>query len=244
MEVTRPFTFSYFPEIHIKKKKKGGNKETGKKIQRKISKVKTPSSLSWASEMHLRNNFLDLPSQRLSILRFWLYEQSSAAPKAPVRYNSKYNSNNIDSYGAGYFVSPGGGGGLEDFACFTMIKLCNILMIYFPPPPLIGSQFSKAPPFKLYCSPPRDLSSPWKLCDPPNSSTFPSPPDDKLWLVTNVEMNLLSGYTRHYHPKLMLSVAIIQILVFHDQRELLGWTIEALMKIVNVEHTWPLLRSS
>ena len=46
MEVTRPFTFSYFPEIHIKKKKKGGDKETGKKIQRKISKVKTPSSLS------------------------------------------------------------------------------------------------------------------------------------------------------------------------------------------------------
>lgn len=89
MEVTRPFTFSYFPEIHIKKKKKGGDKETGKKIQRKISKVKTPSSLSWASEMHLRNNFLDLPSQRLSILRFWLYEQSSAAPKAPLRYNSK-----------------------------------------------------------------------------------------------------------------------------------------------------------
>ena len=56
MEVTRPFTFSYFPEIHIKKKKKGGDKETGKKIQRKISKVKTPSNLSWASEMHLRNN--------------------------------------------------------------------------------------------------------------------------------------------------------------------------------------------
>ena len=158
MEVTRPFTFSYFPEIHIKKKKKGGNKETGKKIQRKISKVKTPSSLSWASEMHLRNNFLDLPSQRLSILRFWLYEQSSAAPKAPVRYNSKYNSNNIDSYGAGYFVSPGGGGGLEDFACFTMIKLCNILMIYFPPPSL-AVNFLRLPPLNSIATPPPPATS-------------------------------------------------------------------------------------
>ena len=30
---------------------------------------------------------------------------------------------------AGCFVSPGGGGGLEDFARFTMIKLCKILIL-------------------------------------------------------------------------------------------------------------------
>ena len=45
MEVTRPFTFSYFPDIHIKKKKKESDKETEGKKQRKISKVKTPSNL-------------------------------------------------------------------------------------------------------------------------------------------------------------------------------------------------------
>lgn len=45
MEVSRPFTFSYFPDIHIKKKKKESDKKTEGKKQRKISKVKTPSNL-------------------------------------------------------------------------------------------------------------------------------------------------------------------------------------------------------
>lgn len=45
MEVTRPYTFSYFPNI-IDKKKKDGNSESKKKKSRKISKVEIKTSLS------------------------------------------------------------------------------------------------------------------------------------------------------------------------------------------------------
>lgn len=45
IEVTRPYTFSYFPEI-IKKKKKDGNSEAEKRKSRKISKVDIKTSFS------------------------------------------------------------------------------------------------------------------------------------------------------------------------------------------------------
>ena len=45
IEVTRPYTFSYFPEI-IKKKKKDGNSKAEKRKSRKVSKVDIKTSFS------------------------------------------------------------------------------------------------------------------------------------------------------------------------------------------------------
>lgn len=81
IEVTRPYTFSYFPEI-AKKKKKVGNSDAEKKKSRKISKVEIKTSMSW----NCTKNCTILLTRNSGIVCFFQYSSCSYSSYKFIRH--------------------------------------------------------------------------------------------------------------------------------------------------------------